>query len=155
MMASSSYLKPGETGQIKASVDVRGKLGKIAKTITVYTNDPIHPVTKLTVHMHVKDRLHMNRFTADELFSARCRGCHTEQGLGKKGISLYNADCAMCHGTNKSASPISAMRRLKREDLLTAIREGIEGTAMPGFSIENSGPLNEDDIASLIKVIKP
>jgi mono/diheme cytochrome c family protein len=61
----------------------------------------------------------------------------------------------MCHGANKSASPISALRRLKREDLSMAIREGIKGIAMRGFSIENSGPLNEDDIASLIKVIKP
>jgi len=153
-MASSSRLGPKEKGKVSVSVDVRGKMGNISKTIQVYTNDPAKPVINLLVSMHVKDRLHLSKFKAGEIFSERCRRCHIEQGRGKKGFELFRADCIMCHNNGKSASPIQEMRKKPREDIISAIRNGIDNTSMPGWGSQNGGHLKDDEIDSLVNVIK-
>lgn len=155
MMASSSHLKPEEKGKISVSVDVRGKSGKISKTVRVYTNDPKKPITTIFVSMHVKDRMHMKKYKANEIFSEQCKSCHVERGRGKKGFALFRADCIMCHNRGKSASSISEMRKQPREYIIKAIKEGVENTSMPGFDIKSGGPLKGDEIESLIAVIKP
>ena len=85
MVASSSRLKPGERGKINVSVDIRGRTGYISKTIQVYANDPKNPVTKLAVQIYIKDLAHLNHYKATEIFSEKCRGCHVDQGKGKRG----------------------------------------------------------------------
>ncbi len=54
-MASSSRLKPGEKGKIRLSVDIRGKIGNLYKTVAVNTNDPKTPRTTIAVRMTIKD----------------------------------------------------------------------------------------------------
>lgn len=53
-MASSSRLKPGDEGKIVATIDMRGKIGYITKTVKVYTNDPKRPVVNLVLKALVK-----------------------------------------------------------------------------------------------------
>lgn len=153
-MASSSRLGPKEKGKVSVSVDLRGRLGRMSKTIQVYTNDLSRPVTNLLVTMYVKDRLHMSKFTTGEIFSERCKRCHVEQGMGKKGFELFRADCIMCHNNGKSASPIQGMSKKPREYISNAIRNGIDGTSMPGWDARNGGPLKDEEIESLVNVIK-
>jgi len=152
VMASSDRLKPGEKGKINVSVDIRGRLGKITKAITVYTNDPVKPATTLSVRMNIKDRAHMDRYTAGEIFGDKCRGCHVDQGKGKAGWDLFKADCFMCHnaGTNTS---LTGMSKKPREYLRKAIREGVVNTVMPGWEETNGGPLDDSDIESLVDLI--
>ena len=154
MVASSSRLKPGERGKINVSVDIRGKTGYISKTIQVYANDPKNPVTKLAVQIYIKDLAHLNHYKATEIFSEKCRGCHVDQGKGKKGWDLFKADCFMCHNAGKNTS-LSTMNKKPRAELLKSIREGVDNTLMPGFDQRNGGPLNDTEIKSLIDLIKP
>ncbi len=54
MVASSSRLKPGEEGKIIATVDIKGKIGYITKTVKVFTNDPKRPVVTLVLKALIK-----------------------------------------------------------------------------------------------------
>jgi hypothetical protein len=48
-MAGSSHLKPGENGSIKVRVDFGYGIGKIVKTVEVFSNDPERP--KVTLNL--------------------------------------------------------------------------------------------------------
>jgi hypothetical protein len=54
VVASSSHLKPGEEGKIVATVNIRGKVGFISKTVKVSTNDPKRPTINLVVKALIK-----------------------------------------------------------------------------------------------------
>ncbi len=151
-MARSSHLKPGEKGEIDVSVDIHGRKGFISKTVQVYVNDPLKPLTTLTLKMFIKDRVHTYRNRSDGIFSEKCRDCHVEQGRGKRGWELFKADCFMCHNAGRNTT-ISAMSKKTRRQLLRDIRDGVENTEMPGFGIKNGGPLDDAEIESLIELI--
>ena len=152
-MASSSRLGPQEKGKISVDINVKGKHGNIQKSIRVKTNDPANPVTTLSLTMQVRDSMHLSKFGAKEIFGPQCRGCHVERGKTKKGLELFRADCIMCHDSGKSASSILVMRKRPKEYLINAIRNGVEGSSMPGWSVKNSGPLGEEEISSLAELI--
>ena len=152
--ASSKVLKPGEKGNIRAAIDMRGKRGFFSKTLDVYTNDPITPVTTLSLKIHLKDQIHMGQYNAQEIFTEKCNGCHVENGRGKIGWDLFKADCFMCHNAGKNTS-LSTMSKKPRAEMLKAITEGVDNTLMPGFDLKNGGPLNDVEIKSLIDLIKP
>jgi cytochrome c553 len=154
-MASSSRLKPGEKGKIKVAVDIRGKFGKIVKTVQVVTNDPQRRQTTLSLKMVVKDLIHMKKHKAAEIFGSACRGCHVDRGKSRKGFDLFLNDCTMCHNTGSSAATLARMRAKPVEDVEKAIREGIDKTSMPGWDIRHGGPLSEEEIRSLVDYIKP
>lgn len=54
MVASSSRLKPEEEGKIVATVDIKGKIGYITKTVKVFTNDPKKPMVTLVLKALIK-----------------------------------------------------------------------------------------------------
>jgi hypothetical protein len=153
-VASSKEIKPGEKGSISVVVDMRGKKGFFVKTVDVYTNDPVTPVTTLSVKIHVKDRIHLGQYNAIEIFTEKCSECHVDQGKGKTGWDLFKADCFMCHNAGKNTS-LSTMSKKPRSEMLKAIREGVDNTLMPGFDVRHGGPLNDTEINSLIDLIKP
>jgi cytochrome c553 len=153
VVASSSHLEPGERGRINVGVDIRGKTGRISKTIQVYANDPANPVTKLTVTMDIKDRVHLNQYKATEIFTEKCRDCHIDQGKGKTGWDLFKADCFMCHNAGKNSS-LSQMSKKPKNYLFRVISQGVENTIMPGWTKGAGGPLDDAEIKSLIDMIK-
>ena len=53
-MASSSRLKPGEEGKIVATIDIKGKIGFLTKTVKVFTNDPQKPAVNLLLKALIK-----------------------------------------------------------------------------------------------------
>jgi cytochrome c5 len=134
-------------------VNLRGKRGNISKTVQVYTNDPSRPVTALTVRMYVKDAIHMKHHEPREIFGAPCRGCHVERGRGKQGRELFISDCLMCHSKYKSAAAVQQMKGERRGRLVGAVRNGVRGSAMPGWSAGNGGPLTGEQIRSLVDFI--
>lgn len=151
---SSRLLKPGEKGSVTAIIDMRGRKGIFFKKIDVYSNDPITPVTTLSVKIAAKDRIHMAQYHATDIFSEECKDCHVERGRGKKGWELFKADCFMCHNAGKNTS-LSTMSKKSTEELLKAIKEGVGNTLMPGFDSRFGGPLDDNDIKSLLDLIKP
>lgn len=54
-MASSSLLKPGESGSIAAKVFTQGRHGLVIKTVEVVTNDPLHRRVVLTLKVDVRN----------------------------------------------------------------------------------------------------
>ena len=128
-VASSNIVKPGEKGFIRVIMDLRG------------------------VKITVKDQIHMAQYKASEIFAGECKGCHVDQGVGKRGWDLFKADCFMCHNAGKKTS-LSTMSKKPAEELRRSIREGVNNTLMPGFHIEKGGPLNDEEITSLIELIK-
>jgi hypothetical protein len=54
VVASSSRLKPGETGKIAVTIDTKGKIGYITKTVKVFTNDPKKPTVNLVLKALIK-----------------------------------------------------------------------------------------------------
>ncbi len=152
--ASLARLKPGEKGSITVAIDMRGKKGIFINKVDVYTNDPITPVTALSVKISVKDRIHMAQYKASDIFSSDCRTCHVDRGQGKKGWDLFKADCFMCHNAGKNTS-LSTMSKKQSKYLLKAIRDGVENTLMPGFAGVAGGPLDDADIQSLMELINP
>lgn len=64
-MASSSRLKPGESGRIRVTVDLRGKTGNLMKTVHVYTNDPGKPVVNLSVMAKVVQGAAVKKWPAE------------------------------------------------------------------------------------------
>jgi hypothetical protein len=155
VMASSGRLKPGEKGKIKVAVDLRGKMGNIVKTVQVSTNDPQRPRTTLILKMRVKDRIHMKKYGATEIFRGSCRGCHIERGKSKRGLDLFLSDCIMCHNAGRNALPLARMRAKPRKEIEKAIRKGVEKTSMPGWDARHGGPLTGEEIRGLIDYIKP
>jgi hypothetical protein len=53
-MASSGHLEPGETGEITAKVNTKGKSGKFHKTVRVLSNDPERPEVVLSLKAMVE-----------------------------------------------------------------------------------------------------
>ena len=49
-MASSSQIKPGETGSITASINTKGRKGPLSKIVRVYSNDPKRSVVTLSLN---------------------------------------------------------------------------------------------------------
>ena len=49
-MASSSQIKPGETGSITASINTIGRKGPLSKIVRVYSNDPKRSVVTLSLN---------------------------------------------------------------------------------------------------------
>jgi Cytochrome C oxidase, cbb3-type, subunit III len=125
-------------------------MGNISKTVQVYSNDPSRPVTTLTVRMYVKDAVHMKEYRPREIFNSPCSGCHVERGRSKRGRELFISDCVMCHSEHMSASPVKAMKGIKRSSLVDAVRNGVRGTTMPGWYNGKGGPLGDEEISSLV-----
>lgn len=48
-MASSSQIKPGETGSITTSINTKGRKGHLSKIVRVYSNDPKRSVVTLSL----------------------------------------------------------------------------------------------------------
>jgi len=153
-MASSSRLEPQEKGKISVKVNIKGKSGNIQKTVQVYTNDPSMPVTVLSLVMQVKDTVHSGKHTTQEIFNGQCRVCHVDKGKNKKGFELFHADCIMCHDFTKSASPLPEMSKRPRQSLRNAVRNGVNGSSMAGWATKNNGPLGDEEIDSLVDLIK-
>lgn len=153
-MVSSDHIEPGEKGEIKATVNLKGKKGRIVKTIQVQTNDPKRSVVVLKLYATVKDPYHSQKYPPDEIFHSPCRRCHIDRGIGKRGGPLFWADCLMCHQRGKSGPPVETMKKRPEEEIFKAIQMGIPGTMMPGFSLYAGGPLTDAEIKSLVEYIK-
>jgi len=86
--------------------------------------------------------------------------CHVNNGIGALGQDLLDADCAICHGTPehyKPASPLTPVSLLKytTEEVREIIANGKKSTTMPAFSKKNGGPLTDEEIESLVRLLKP
>jgi hypothetical protein len=50
---SSNRLEPGSIGQIKVTVDTEGRVGRLEKHVTIYSNDRTTPALTLTMTLDI------------------------------------------------------------------------------------------------------
>lgn len=152
-------IPPGDTSQLRITFDPHNKAeGDMTKTITVVSNSAKDPQKLLRIHgtifkskmAHAGGMMHL-----DGVFQGNCASCHVEKGKGELGAKLYEADCAICHGSkleNKPGPDITAdaMMSHSKHEWKEIIKEGIENSNMPAFGLKHKGPLNDEEIASLV-----
>ena len=156
-------LAPGTNGQIEATVNLYVDTGTLYKTLMVYTDRGFKTLMlKITIlpfqmpKMSEAER-EMNRkmAAADRqlVFKGQCATCHVQQGQGKYGQALYEADCAICHESAHRASAVPDLHALKTPTNFqfwqTWIAHGKPGTLMPAFSTVDGGPLTDMQINSM------
>jgi mono/diheme cytochrome c family protein len=167
---SKHIIAPGDFTRIKVALDTSIKLGKVRKKITVHSNDAKRPELALFLTGEVlpkpmvgHDQIMLKPKDKLVLFKGECATCHVQAGRGKTGKALFQADCAMCHGANAqgnhSAGPSLLVGDYEDEAYRKHIRDIIANGSpnspqMPPFSKAQGGPLNEDEIDSLVSFLK-
>ncbi len=150
---------PHDTSHLFIRFDPHNKAeGEMTKTINVVSNSKVDPQKMLRIHgviyksklAHTGTMMHL-----DGVFQGNCASCHVEKGKGELGAKLYEADCAICHGSKVDNKPgpdltADAMMSHDAKSWKHIITEGIDNSNMPAFGLKHKGPLNEEEIASLV-----
>lgn len=156
-------LKPDETTELAIMIDTAMKQGDVTKKVQISSNDPRHPITAVTLKMHVKNRHSASGGTgiAKIFTSEKCTSCHVDKGVGLAGKELYEADCAMCHGKDAKGAVGGALvyGDYNNETYAKHIKKVIcygskTHQSMPGFLDKAGGPLLEEQIDSLVAYLK-
>jgi mono/diheme cytochrome c family protein len=160
-------LAPQTNGDIAVSVNLAGKFGPITKTVTVFsTNNQIMKVLTVKVNlpnpsdspemMRARNRS-MAQADAQAVFKGDCAKCHADPARGKMGKALYVAACAICHESKQRDHMVPDLHNLPHPTFYGywkfVIAEGKPKSLMPAFSAEHGGPLTEDQIDSLAKIL--
>jgi mono/diheme cytochrome c family protein len=157
-------IKPGEGGEIGATMNLAGKYGTVTKTVTVVSSAGSIPLIVKSV-LPQEAYAAMQRMTersrnlqiaaADRqvVFRGDCARCHVETSVGKHGAELYNAACGVCHDAEHRATMVPQLRGRKgefsKEYWNLWARNGKEGSLMPAFDTRKGGPLTDDQLESL------
>lgn len=155
-LVSSEEIAPGKTGKLRVTINPAGKKGKIAKRVTVYSDDGAQPVQVLRLQADVRHGAKVTSGLRMEkvLFSAKCRSCHADAGRGQKGKVLYEAICAFCHGVRGEGVSTHRLKTGTDAWLRNWIAAGKPGTAMAGYGQARGGPLDDAQIDSLAVYVK-
>jgi mono/diheme cytochrome c family protein len=167
---SKKVLAPGDFTRLAITMDTSIKLGEVIKKITVHSNDPKRPAldlfltgTVMARKMEAHEQVALKAADPLVLFKGDCATCHVDRGKGKTGQALFQADCAMCHGLNgqgtKNSGPSLLTGDYEKPEVLAHVQRVIaEGSPqspqMPPFSRKLGGPLNDDEIDSLVQFLK-
>lgn len=151
-------LAPGKTTRLHITFDPHNKAeGPFYKTITIMSNSVIEPQKQVRIHGNIfRSKLaHKEMMHLDGVFVGNCASCHVEKGKGELGAKLYEADCAICHGSkadNKPGPDITSDEMMNHtpDQWKKLIAEGRVNTNMPAFHTKNKGPLGDEEIASLV-----
>ena len=166
-------IAPGTNGQIRLTVDLRGKSGTLFKTVNVSTdkgsktlmlriNMLPRVIPKLTDEERARD-VAAAKIDRQAVFRGDCAKCHSDNIQGKYGKPLYDSICGICHDAEQRAAVVPDLHNLKtptnNEFWRTWIAHGKPGSLMPAFATSDGGPLTDIQIASLAAylnvVIKP
>jgi mono/diheme cytochrome c family protein len=159
------HLAPQASGQVKARIDLQGKMGSITKTLTfftsvgtriVYLKVNVPPPPSLSGKMTDAERMAARlKATADAqaIFKGDCASCHADKGRNAYGQDLYALDCGICHESSHRDSKVPDLHALKQptdfDYWKTIITFGKAHTMMPAFAASQGGPLTEPQIISL------
>jgi cytochrome c553 len=164
------HLAPGETNKMEVLVDLRGREGKLFKTITVQSAAAPKTLTVMVVIPPEASTARMptdmvNRLFGQELgaldhqavFKTDCVKCHLTPAFGKFGENLFHTACGICHEAKHRASMVPDLRTLKTpiDDnyWYNWVAHGKAGSLMPGFAAADGGPLSDTQVESLVKYL--
>jgi cytochrome c553 len=160
------HLAPKEKSKMEVLVDLRGKTGVLFKEIgvlssnapkllTVMVNIPANSTNGMTSEMI--DRIWGRELAATDhqaVFKKECVKCHLEPAFGKTGQPLYQVACGICHEAKHRATMVPDLHALHTEIgpdyWKNWVTHGKAGTLMPGFAASEGGPLDNEQIKSLV-----
>lgn len=160
----TKHIAPGSSADMEVVMNTSMKQGDVKKPIEVRSNDPVNPVSTLYVTAKVTSphaNLGENKIAA--IFEGKCARCHVQDGIGKTGEELFNADCAMCHGYRAKGIPSVAPTLIPfdyhNKEFAAAFKHIIafgspSHRSMPGYAKEAGGPLNDKEIDSLVDFLR-
>jgi mono/diheme cytochrome c family protein len=158
-------IAPGEHGEIKVKMDVRGKTGQVTKTISLTSSHgmkilaatarvPFPDMTTTTPEERQRNQL-IARANRQAVFRGDCARCHATPAIGKMGAELYKATCAVCHDAEHRATMVPDLRNPPRpntrEYWAQIIMFGKPDTLMPAHAKANGGILDDEQIFSLVE----
>jgi len=163
---------PGESGMIHVALNAGDKFGEIQKEIMVRSNDQLSPQMQLLLRAKVVrhpdgiDKMGAMK-NQGSIFRGKCRSCHVDKGLGKKGEALFAADCQLCHGPAGKKDSIFHPGPSLNHDFLSTFDGTVlfkriaKGTPephkrhmMPGFLEKFGGPLTREQVYSLVHYLQ-
>lgn len=155
-------LAPGESGEVKANMNIAGKTGTQTKILTVISSGgPSQILTmkavipKDTDEERRKRNLQIAAQNRQAVFAGECASCHVEPLKGKLGKELFDAGCNICHNPPEGhrAEIVPDLTKLPFPTTIDywkkIIADGKEGSLMPGFARKHGGPLTDEEIESL------
>lgn len=152
-------LAPGAEEKLRVVVDLKSRRGTLTKTIYVETSaGPAQLQVFVKVPASREIQREMNQMLAQSdrqaVLKGDCASCHVAPTVGKKGGELFTAACLICHGAEHRASMVPDLTQPKtaRDAAFWDhwIRNGGEGTLMPAFAKSAGGPLDDEQIKSLV-----
>jgi mono/diheme cytochrome c family protein len=159
------HLLPHTNGQVSVTVDLRGKAGQFDKHLTVFFANTEMPPKVLNVTVRMPDRKpmrdeNMKLALADRqaVFKGDCAKCHAGPAKTVSGMELYHQVCGICHEAQPRATMVPDLRLINTHPTdyafwKTMIANGKPGTLMPAFAVSQGGPLTDEQIDSLAKMI--
>ena len=165
--ATPWIIKPGQKGSIPITMDLRGKSGVIIKETTIITNlGSITLSTKVSIGTansptgrvrSPEERAANLREAAQNrqaIFQGKCVECHVKPTVGKRGKQLYATACGICHESKNRAPFVPDLRPLAsgkdRQYWQQWTAESKPNTLMPAFAKKHGGPLDENQIKTLV-----
>lgn len=164
-------IAPGETNHMDVLVDLRGKWGRLFKTVNVLFST--NATTQLNLLIDVPEQTTngmspemANRIWGQQLaamdhqavFKKDCVQCHLVPAFGKTGENLFHTACGICHEAQHRATMVPDLKALKTpidDDYWRSwVTYGKPGTLMPGFAASVGGPLDSQQIKSLVNYLK-
>lgn len=161
-------IPPGGRGALEVTFDPSGQHGTVRKTLAVTSNDPTEPSVLLTIRAYVEvvappepePGAHPPT-GGQSLLMGDCATCHAEPAAGKTAEPLWSAICAMCHGSEAQGADHGPSLRSPDylstrddEELSIAIAYGTSNPRMPGFAELMGGPLSEEQVRSLVELVR-
>lgn len=155
-------LKPGESGEITASMNFAGQKGSKQKTMKVQSSGGPPQVLTLKVIIpfdNNEERRKANMAAAAKdrqaVFKGDCASCHVEPLKGLMGEQLFVAGCNICHepSSGHRAEIVPDLKKLAFPTDINywknMISNGKTNSLMPGFAKAHGGPLTDEEIDSL------
>jgi mono/diheme cytochrome c family protein len=152
---------PGASGRIDVTMDLKGKYGKVLKTVTVSTDQGVKVLTvAANLPPPTLREIRQDMATTDRqaVFKGQCVNCHVDPTIGKTDIALYTSACGICHESAQRATMVPDLHALPHETgaefWKTTITHGKAGTMMPAFAQAEGGILSDGQIASLVDYLE-
>ncbi|RLL55965.1 DUF1573 domain-containing protein [Mariprofundus sp. EBB-1] len=141
-------LMPGAFTRIKVVVDTFAKQGDAKKWVSL--TDDLGRSSKVWLTLNVQANPHLN-VGSRSIFNGKCAACHFDTAKDQvKGPQIYAAVCSMCHGDNGQGAVAPSLKHHNDAGVLALlIANGTGSQHMPGFALQQGGPLSDSQITAL------
>lgn len=166
---------PGKSDTVEIRMDLLGRQGIVTKSVYIFTDSGVQtlkviseipPNANSAANSGVVQPSALNDRQRNQLkalrdrqivFRGDCARCHAKPTEGLTGAKLYERGCGICHNSPNRASMVPDLAKIqKNKDKLyweVWIKYGRKGSLMPAFHHSQGGPLNDEQVDSLVSYL--